>query len=253
MTLLAANFGAGSISSIAINADGSLGALVSTIQAAGSGPHKRQAGPHAHGAVVDPSGRFALVSDLGADRVFVDGFDRATHALSPADPAHPRAFAAPAGSGPHRAVFGADGRFVYLFNELSAELLTLRWDARGGQLALVQSLQTSSAEFKGVKSGSELALGRDGRFAYVENRGENALVVYRVDPVSGELAFVQRIACGGEKPWSFAIDGSGRWMLVANQQSNRVSLLRIDPASGLLADTGQAVEAPAPLSVAFVH
>jgi len=117
----------------------------------------------------------------------------------------------------------------------------------------VQSLQTSSAEFKGVKSGSELALGRDGRFAYVENRGENALVVYRVDPVSGELAFVQRIACGGEKPWSFAIDGSGRWMLVANQQSNRVSLLRIDPASGLLADTGQAVEAPAPLSVAFVH
>ena len=252
MTLLDANYASGSVSSIAVNRDGSLGSLVSTIQETGSGPNRRQASAHAHSAVIDPSGQYALVPDLGADRVFVYGFDRATHAVTAGNEVNPQSFVTPPGSGPRRIAFGRNGQFAYVLTELSAEIMVLHWDASQGHLTLVQSVPTSTEEFQGVKSGAELALSRDGRFVYVENRGQNALVVYRISPDSGELSLVQRTSAGGVKPWGFAIDPSGRWLLVANQQSGTVNAFSIDPESGMVADSGQAADIPTAVSVAFV-
>ena len=251
-TILTANYGGGSASSIAVNADGSLGALVSTVKDTGSGPHRRQAAPHAHAVAIDPSGRFALVPDLGADRVFVYAFERSIHALAPVDPATPRAYVTPPASGPRHLVFGQNGQFVYLINEMTAELTVLRWNAAEGRLTQVQSLATSSADFKGVNSGAEVALSRDGRFVYVQNRGENALLVYRVHAASGALTLMQRIGSGGEAPWGLALHASGNWMLVANQRSGKVNVFSIDTISGILTDTGESVDAPTPVSLTFV-
>jgi 6-phosphogluconolactonase len=251
-TLLAASFGSGTASSIALKPDGSPGALVSAIKAIGSGPHKRQASAHAHAAVADPSGRYVLVPDFGADRLFVYGFDRATRALAPDDGPAPRSLALPPGSGPRHLVFGADGRFAYLLSELTAQITVLRWNAEEGRLAPVQTLATSSGGFGGVRSGAELGLGVDGRYLYVADRGEGALVVYRVDPSTGELSLLQRISSGGDKPWGFAIDPSGKWLVVANQGGGSVNLFGIDAASGMLADSGQSAAVPTPVSIAFV-
>jgi 6-phosphogluconolactonase len=243
-TLLTANFASGSVSSIALGADGSLGARVSTLAETGSGPHRRQASAHAHSAVVDPSGRYVLVPDLGADRVFVLAFDRATHALAPHG-----AFAVAPGSGPRHLAFGADGRFAYLVNELTAQLMVLRWDAAEGRLGFAQSAAMNDAAFAGQPSGAEVVVSADGRFVIAANRGADALLVYRVDAASGMLAQVQRLPSGGQAPWSFALHPSGRWLLVAHQKSGTVNVIGIDPAIGLLADTGRSVAVPAPVSV----
>ena len=252
MTLFGANYNSGSVSSVAVNPDGSVGALISTIAETGSGPNRRQASAHAHSVVVDPSGRYALVPDLGADRVFIYRFDQKTHTLSQDDGAESHAFVAQPGSGPRHIEFGANGQFVYLLTELSAEVLVLRWDASQGRLTLVQSVPTSRPEFQGAKSNAEIALSHDGRFVYVEDRGENELVAYRVDQNSGELSEIQRISSGGEKPWGFGVDSSGKWMLVANQHSGKVNVFSIDLISGMLADTGQSADVTAPTSIAFV-
>ena len=249
-TLIAANFFSGSATTLPLNADGSVGAVASTVKESGSGPNKRQTKAHAHGIALDPTGRWGLVSDLGADRVFVYGFDRATRVLATDDAANPRAFAVAPGSGPHHAAFARDGRFVYVLDELAGDVQVLRWDPRAARLAPVQTVATSSDRYEGPKSGAEIAVGRDGRFVYVEDRGENALVVYRTNAATGELALLQRISSGGDKPWAFAIDPSGRWMLVAN--SAKVSLFKIDPATGTLSDSGQSVASATPLSIAFL-
>ncbi|WP_027211087.1 lactonase family protein [Burkholderia sp. WSM2232] len=253
MTLLAANYGGGSVSSITVKPDGSLGLLVSTVKDIGSGPNRRQATAHAHSAVVDPSGRYALVPDLGADRVFVYGFDRGAHSLSADDAVRSRSFVAPAGSGPRHIAFGASGQYVYVISELSAEIMVFRWDTVQGRLALLQSLPVSSETFKGTRSGAEIAVSGDGRFVYAENRAEDSLSVYRVDANSGQLSLVQRVASGGERPWGFGIDRSGKWMLVANQRSGTVNVFGIDTASGKLSDIGQTVSMPTPVSIAFVN
>lgn len=248
-TIFAANFGGGSASSIALNPDGSLGALVSTIKATGTGPHRRQASPHAHSVTVDPSGRYALVPDLGADRVFVYRFERSSSALEADDV---RALVLAPGSGPRHLVFGKDGRYAYLMNELTAKVQVLRWDAAQGRLASVQVLPLASQGFGGTRSGSALAVSADGRFLYAANRGEHELQVFRVDPESGELALVQRIPSGGQTPWGFALHPSGKWLAVAHQRSNTVNIFAVDADSGRLANAGQALEAPTPVSITFM-
>ncbi|CAN7794536.1 lactonase family protein [Caballeronia sp. LjRoot34] len=255
MTLLAASYDSGTVSSIALEPDGRLGARASTtMQETGSGPNqRRQASAHAHNAVVDPSGRYVLVPDLGADQVFVYGFDAAKHALLPDNGDPPRAFTAPPGSGPRHLVFAADGRFAYVITELSAEIFVLRWDAVHGRLAPVQTVSLSSPEFKGVRSGAEIVMSADGRFVYAEDRGEDALVVYRVDPESGKLFELQRIASGGAKPWSMELDPSGKWLFVANQHSGNVAVFSVDSSSGKLASTGATADVPTAVSVTFVN
>lgn len=253
LTLLAANFGGGSVSSIPLRPDGSLGARTATLQATGSGPHRRQASPHAHGTALDPSGRFALVADMGADRVFVYGYDRSTQTLRPDDATPPRALALAAGSGPRRVLFGHAGRFVYVLNELSADILTLQWDAAQGRLTPLRTQAISSPDFQGAKSASEMVLSQDGRHLYVTDRGEHTVLVFAVHPETGELSLRQRLPSGGQAPWAFDIHRSGQWMLVANHRSNRINLFRIDPATGLLTDSGRALESPGPVSISFVY
>jgi len=135
-----------------------------------------------------------------------------------------------------------------VLDELTADVQVLRRDARDARLAPVQSLAISSEQYKGTKSGAEIAPSRDGRFIYVEDRGENTLVGYRADADTGELSLLQRLPSGGDKPWGFAIDPSGRWMLVAN--AAKVSLFAVDEATGGLSEAGQSVDSATPLSIA---
>ena len=250
-TLLIANYASGQAASIPLGPDGRLGEVASAVQDTGSGPNARQAGPHAHDAVVSPDGRYVLVPDFGADRVFIRRFDRATHRLSADGVPGPGSYATAAGSGPRRVVFHPDGRTAYLVNELTADIQTLAWDPEAATLTLRQDLSTDSAAFTGTKSAAELGLSRDGRFVYVSNRGENTLLVYETDPRTRELSLVQRTDPGGTSPWSFSLHPSGRWLLVANLLSDTVNLFSIDASTGKLTDTGAAVSIPSPDCITF--
>jgi 6-phosphogluconolactonase len=76
--LLAANYSSGSLAVFPIKEGGALGEMSGFFQGQGSSvDRQRQEGPHAHCAVVDPGGRFALLCDLGLDKVFVFKFDAA--------------------------------------------------------------------------------------------------------------------------------------------------------------------------------
>ena len=247
-TLLVANFEGGLVAALPISAMGRLGPPASIAQDTGSGPNPRQTGPHPHDVQVDPSGRFALVPDFGADRVFVYRFDRATRTLSGG-----YQYATDAGSGPRRVAFHPNRHTVYLLNELTADIHTLRWDPRGGRLTHRQTLSTDSSGFTGTKSASDLAVSRDGRFVYAGNRGENALVVFSVDRRTDLLTTAQRIPCGGVTPWSFSVHPSGRWLLVANEASSSVHVFGVDRRTGELADTGKAISVPHPDSITFCH
>jgi 6-phosphogluconolactonase (cycloisomerase 2 family) len=248
-TLLLANFATGTVFALPIADDGTLSAPVSSVRDTGSGPNPRQDGPHPHCIVADPTGRYALVADFGADRVFIYPFDRRTRTISPSGA--PAPYAVAPGSGPRRLVWHPDGRTLYLMTELTATVSTLEWDPRAGTLTERDTLAADPPTFAGTRSAAELALSRDARFLYLSNRGENTLQVYAVDPVSAIPTLVQRTSCGGSVPWSFSIDRSGRWMFVSNQDSNAVDVFSVDPGSGQVAATSATVEVPGPDGVTF--
>jgi len=183
--------------------------------------------------------------------VFIYARDAARHAILPDTSASPRAFVTPPGSGPRRVVFAASGRFAYVLCELTAEILTLHWDAAAGRLLPVQTTVLSRAGFQGARSASELVLSGDGRFLYAGDRGESSLLVYRVDAATGELGLLQRVDSGGEVPWALTLDPSGRWLLVANHRSNRIQVFRVDTGTGELGITPHGADSPGPASLGF--
>src|SRR5207244_1143668 len=74
--VLVANYVGGSIALLPIQPNGALDPAAQLVQHTGTGPNaERQAAPHAHCILPDPSNRFALAADLGADRVFVYHLD----------------------------------------------------------------------------------------------------------------------------------------------------------------------------------
>jgi 6-phosphogluconolactonase len=248
-TLFVAHYGSGQVATIPVGTDGKLGGPASVQANSGSGPNPRQAGPHAHSAVLDPSGHYILSPDLGADRVFVYHFDPASRALSPA--ATPFAVF-PAGSGPRHLAFSPDGTLVYVDAELSSEVYGFRWDRDAGRLLPLTHVALDPPDFSGRRSAAEIAIAPDGRFLYVSNRGIDAIQVYSIDHSSGALTLVQRIECGGHVPWSFAIDPSGRWLLVTNEASSNLAVFAIDPATGQLTATANQLSVPRPVALAFV-
>ncbi|WP_216892496.1 lactonase family protein [Nocardia alni] len=240
-TLLVANYADHLVAAVPIDPDGGIGAPASIMRFAGSGPNKRQDSSHPHCVVTDPSGKYVLVADFGADRVFVQRFDPATRTLSEG----PSPYVPAPGSGPRRLVWHPDGRTVYLLNELAADIETLTWDSGTGSLTRRHTVSTETAAFAGTRSAAELALGTDARYLYASDRGENTLVVYSIDPHTSLPTLVQRVPCGGILPWSFTIHRGGRWMFVANQGSGAVTLFGIDPGSGRLAAAGRSLAVPA--------
>jgi 6-phosphogluconolactonase len=248
-TLFVANYGTGQVSWLPILADGRLGMPMSVQSTFGTGPHERQDGPHPHGVEVDPSHRYVLVSDLGADRTFVFRFDPATRQMTPGRPA----FTAVApGAGPRLLTFHPKGRLLFVLTQMTAELVTYRWDAARGRMTHLTTIPTETPLFKGAVSGANLAVSQDGRFVYVSNRGSNSLSAYALTARNGQLREIQRISSQGALPMSFSIHPGGRWMLVANNGSNAIAVFAVDPVTGKLTATGQAMPAPQPASVTFL-
>ena len=248
-TLFIANHGSGSVTTLPLLTDGSVGPVASTQEDFGSGPTPRQKSASAHGVALDPSHTYVAVADFGADRLFTYHFDAKSHGLTPNEP---RFEALPPGSGPRHVLFHPNGRYLLANTELTAELRSYAWNAKTGQVSLVQTVPVYPADQSGDKSAAELALSRDGRFVYVSLRGDqNSIVAYAFDPHHGTLREIQRISAQGRTPWSFGIDPTGHWMLVTNEASNLVNELKIDPRTGLLSATDQSLTVPKPVTVAF--
>ncbi len=241
--VLVANYGGGNVAVLPLGADGRLAPASSVRMHEGTGPNKgRQEKPHAHGIYLDAADRHALVSDLGADRVFLYGFDSAKGVLQPAGaaPLEP-------GSGPRHLAFDASGRHLYAINELSSTLTVFDYDAAGGSLKPLQTVSTLPAGFTGPNSTAEVVISPDGRFLYGSNRGHDSIAVFTVDSTSGRLTPTSHVAAGGSQPRHFAIDPTGRWMLVAHQGSDSIAIFRIDPLTGLPSATGTKLKLAKPV------
>jgi len=248
--VLVANYSSGSIASLPILKDGTLGAPVSTIQHTGSSVNpQRQAGPHAHCIKPDPGNRFALTCDLGLDKVLVYRLDSKRATLIANDP--PFGKVTP-GAGPRHLAFSPDGKFVYIINELGSAITAFGFDSKRGALKELQTISTLPEKFDGDNTCAEVRVHPSGRFVYGSNRGHDSIAVFAVDPKSGKLTLVGHQSTQGKTPRNFAIDPTGIWLLAENQASDSVVVFRIDRPTGRLQPTGQTVTVGAPVCAVFV-
>lgn len=247
--VLVANYTGGSAAVFPVSEAGGLEPAKQVVQHTGSGPNReRQESAHVHSVTLDPAERFALIADLGLDRLFVYRFDGETGALTPA--AEPWA-QLPPGSGPRHIAFSPDGRRVYLVCEMASTVTAFDYDPARGALRAFQTESLLPADFHGESTGADIHLRPDGRFLYASNRGHDSIVVFSVDGLTGRLSLVQHTPSGGQIPRNFAIDPSGAYLLAAHQRSGGIVTFRIDAVTGRLAANGSVLGLPNPVCVHF--
>jgi 6-phosphogluconolactonase (cycloisomerase 2 family) len=211
------------------------------------GPNPRQNAPHPHAAQVDPTGKFIIVPDLGADLIRIFSIDANTGNLTACAPAQTGA-----GDGPRHGAWWApksgstDGQMLYTVNELGNSVTS--WTVsypQGACLAL-----TKKQTLPSYKAGSVLADGSKaaevhvkGNSVYVANRADqtfgkqqDSFATYQIDASSGEISWVEATNAHAWFPRTFQINKAGDLVAVGGQTSSNVAIIKRDPSTGKLGD-----------------
>lgn len=248
-TLAVANYGDGSIATFRLDADGKPGQAVSQFKIEGSGPNpQRQKEAHSHGVYFDKANRFLFVPDLGIDKTLIYKFDPRSSEITPNDPAF---LVAPPGSGPRHLDFSPDEKHAYVINELTSTVTVAEFQPEKGILTDIQTIATLPADFTGHSTTAEIEVHPNGKFVYASNRGHDSIVVFKRDPETGKLTFLQHAPCGGKTPRHFAVDPSGKWLLCGHQRSDTLSILSLDPETGMLGKPENTIKTPSPICILF--
>jgi 6-phosphogluconolactonase len=250
--VLIANYGGGSAEVLPINDKGALDKPSHFVQHKGKGADPgRQAGPHAHSVNLDAANHFAVVADLGLDKLLVYRFDPKKGTITPNDPP---AYETEPGAGPRHFTFHPDGKHAYAINELACTVTALDYDADKGVLKKVQTMSTlpKDAKKQDNYSTAEVQVHPNGKFLYGSNRGHNTIATFAIDAKSGELTLVGHQGKGVKTPRGFGIDPTGAFLLVGNQDGGSIVVFRIDPKTGELIETGNSAEVGSPVCVKMI-
>jgi 6-phosphogluconolactonase len=248
-TVLVANYTSGSVASLPLKADGSLGEPVSFFQHKGESVDKsRQKEPHAHSIVASPDNRFVLAADLGLDQVLVYKLDAATAKMTPNDPPFAKS---PAGAGPRHLTFSPNGKQVYVINELSNSVTVFDYDAKAGALTSRQTISTVPKDFTGTSYCADVKVTPNGKFLYGTNRGHDSVAAYRIGE-DGQLTLVEIEKSLGGGPQNLAITPDGEWLICANMPGNNVVVFKIDGKTGEISSVGEPVKHASPSCIMLV-
>ncbi|MGM9521152.1 MAG: lactonase family protein [Oscillospiraceae bacterium] len=240
-----ANFASGAITVFELDNKGNLTGERTLFQHKGSSADpKRQQGPHAHSTIFLESENLMFIPDLGLDAVKAYRYEGST-----VRPAPEFDFRVSAGCGPRTGEFTRDGKYFYLINELSSQVMCFAC-SRGMMTAqgCVETLPDGVDKTANICS--DLHITPDGRFLYASNRGHDSLCCYAIEE-NGGLRRLYHIPCGGRTPRNFAIDPAGQYLLVGNQDSDTISVFEI-LRDGQLEPRGTA-EFPSPVCIRFLN
>ncbi|KAF2733423.1 putative isomerase YbhE [Polyplosphaeria fusca] len=213
---------------------------------AAKGPNSRQDVAHPHEARLDPSGKFMLVPDLGADIVRVFSIDASSGKLTSCGQGQ-----AAAGDGPRHAVFLSTKNnatypdVMYTVNELgnSVSAWTMSYSSSCIALTKTQTISTFAPGKKGGAGTKAAELRIAGNFLYAANRADqtfgskqDSIAIYTIDPATGKIAWMEAANAHAYYPRTFQINKAGDLVAVGGQTSSNVAILTRDATTGKLGD-----------------
>ncbi len=243
--LVVVNYGSGSTIAYKVGEDGSLSEATDFHEHTGSSVHRRQKSPHAHSIDFSPDNRFAMVSDLGIDKVLVYEADPSTGKLKEAGFG-----TVPAGGGPRHFAFHPNGELAFANDEISSAVTAFRYDAATGALKELETVSTLPEPVEG-NSTAELQVHPNGKFLYVSNRGHDSLALVTIDEATGKIERKANYPTLGETPRNFNIAPGGEYLLAANQNGDNVVVFQLNPETGELTPTGRQITVDAPVCIVY--
>lgn len=245
--LAVCHYGGEGTSAIPLNGKGELLPTVSKVHHYGkSVDEKRQQEPHPHGVAFSSNSQYLLVADLGNDHVEV-------FKVQPKGQIQQHSYwSAKPGAGPRHITRHPQREVYYCINELDSTITVLKFDDRAGLLTAVQTVNTLPEDFTGGNTTAEVVVHPSGKFVYGSNRGHESTAVFKINPETEELTFVEREPTQGNHPRYVGLDPTGRIFLAANMQSDNLVSFTINSTSGELEPTGHQLAVARPMCVVFV-
>src|SRR5262249_33008764 len=213
---------ANTLSSYAIDPDGTLSLVSGSTVSTGANPHNLAMGPE---------GRFLYVANTSSDSV--SAFAVRTDGTLAEIAGSPFA----TGHVPYDVKVSGSGRYAYVTNRDSEDISIFAVDANSGTLTPIAQKPFAIGCKTPPCGPRAIEFSPDGGRAFVVNRFSRDVSVFAVDATTGEL----RPTAGspyraGTDPRSAAAHPSGRYLYVPNTVSNDVSAYAIDSATGALAE-----------------
>ena len=248
--LLTAQYGSGSVGFFPLDKEGRLLEAVIHKHSGGSKVFQnRQNSPHPHWCGYSPCGNFALVPDLGLDRIVIYKIHQDHTKIT----VHTEAHCFP-GGGPRHMKFSPNEKYIYLLNELSLAVESFFWNSHSGRatsLFTVPTLSDREKEAETFNSAAEILVHPSGKWVYSSNRGHDSVTVFEAKE-DGSLRVIQKQPIRGAFPRNINFSPNGQWLLAAGQDSNTISAHRIDSKSGKLTyQKGSVINAPNPICLIF--
>ncbi|MDZ8119589.1 lactonase family protein [Pontiella agarivorans] len=251
--LMTAYYGSGSVASFKIS-DGTLSEAISIHRHTGSGKHpQRQKKAFGHSVYPNPENTHAYVADLGIDKIMIYSMNPEEGSLAPAGEA-----VVPGGAmGPRHMKFSADGKRLYVLNELDLSLSVFQCLENGRLNFLSTTPMLPENADKNDLTAAEIRIHPNGKLIYTSLRDRSAqrrdaLITFRITATGAE-----RIKTTPAQVWfprNFNIDSSGQWLIVGGQLSKDIVIFSIDPKTADLTftDTRVALESE-PICFEFIH
>lgn len=222
----------------------------------GKGPKEQQNAPHPHEAILDPTGQYVLVPDLGLDVVHVFTWDKETLALTEVEPLE-----VTKGTGPRHAVFyNPSGvacqtctTYMYLVGELAADLTSyaVTYKENGQGLSFKNISYSLTQPGNPNNAPAEVEISPDGRFVIVSNRDtgpahdglgtKSSLATFclREDGSIQSPRQTTSDLIGSGYPRHFSLNKYGNLVAVGLQNTNQAIVLPRNTSSGEI--SGEAV------------
>lgn len=235
----------------AVKPDGSLEPAcdVAVFERTHGGNPFSQASAHAHSVSFDPSNRFLLACDVGADRLYVYRFEPSSRSLSDF-----KVYPTPSGRAPRHSAFHPRLPYLFVINEDVSSLSSFHFDSKNGEVRMIQTVSTLPADYSGPHNApADIRVHPNGKFLYGSNRGHDSIAIFKIDERNGELASVDIVKTQGANPREFNFEPSGKFLFVGNLMSNQIVTFAVDPETGKMTPTGARAEVPKPACIKFVE
>ena len=220
-----------------INNDGSIGDIqdVHVLTGCGTDPNDSpqggghaQASPHAHIVKVDPSGKLLVVCEKAAERIYVFRIGGKLEIAS--------VYQCPAGTGPRHCAFDKKGR-MFMTCEFSSELWSFGFEATSGVLTFIDKASTLSG-FEGRNEPATLQVHPNGRFVYMNNRGEDTIVWFSISE-DGHLKKAGKVSVSKspdpkDATRCMTLSPDGAFLLVPDRPADVLRSYAVDPNDGSL-------------------
>lgn len=230
--LLSASYSDGRVFINPINRDGSLNECSVIIQHKNGDPLRKgavlssQSQARAHFICQVPGTGYVLVTDLGADKVYV-------YVLEKDNLVEHSIMQTVSGAGPRHIEIHPSGNTIYLINELNSTINVLHFNKETGVLASVQQVSTLPPEYNGSSFCSAIHMSADGRFLYGANRGYDSIAVFSINEKDHNIILKGYLPLSQKTPRDFVIDPSGKYMIIGNMNSDSISLCRLSGETGM--------------------